>query len=320
VTAGALLALALVAAGAPGSALGLVGIREETRPVPDASPPRMEVTFDFLTPGGAACSKRVMLLDGPMVRGFFAEPFVYPESRDSAFLLAGDREGYRVLRISWKTGESSGNSFLVRRDAALGPESRPVRVLQDRFLTFDDRVARVFDLRLEAARKLPLARRAVDVDATRKRLYVERPEGDATTLLYHEMDPCDPDPVIGDDPKPLLSIAERGRLERATVSPDGLRAACVFPLESERPDAWRFLFVVADVRERVLVRRSFPGRAHDLRFVDGDRVLLAVTTGETTVLHVVDVPANAVRTTVLRETYIAPPEIVPAELLPIPER
>lgn len=310
--------LLLLASAAPGKGLALVGIREEMRPVPDAAPPRMEVAFDFLTPAGAAATRRVTILDGPMALGLLRDPFVYPQDRDHAFLVARDPEGWRCLRLSWKSGESTGVSFVVPDDPDAPLEGRPIRVLEDRFALLDARGARFLDLRVPRAARVPLASRPIDLHVVTKRLFVARADAESIAVHYHAMDPCDPLPAVGDAAKPLLRIPERGDPERGAVSPDQLKAACALALPASRPDAWRFLLVVADARERPLVRRTFAGRVHDLRFLDDERLLAVATHGETTLLHVVEVRTSAVRSTALPDVYVAPPEVVAADLLPAP--
>jgi hypothetical protein len=74
---------------------------------------------------------------------------------------------------------------------------------------------------------------------------------------------------------------------------------------------------VTDRRPVLLLRRSFPGRPHDLRWLDDDRLLLTASDGERTAVHVVTVAESRVRTMHLARRYLAPPEIAEARLLGI---
>ena len=301
----ALLAALLLALPAHAGDLVLVGVRDDPLQEPDAGPPRTILSVDFIGPDGRIACRRAAIRDAAMRVALFTDPVVVPVRDDLAYLVCPDEKGLRCLRLSWATAEDEGRSFVVPCD----PGTRPVHVVPERVAFLSDRAAVTVDLRLGTHTVTTCLQRPLFLDPVRNRLYVHRPG----RIDFHPFLGTTPPEALPGPPQALFALPE-GAVEHAAVRDDGLQAAWVARQRSRRGDAERFLLSVADNRERLLVRRSLPGRFHDLRWLDDTRVQVTATQRETTLVSILEVEKNRLTRRALAERYLAPPEMWPASL------
>ncbi|MGH7163214.1 MAG: hypothetical protein ACREID_07005, partial [Planctomycetota bacterium] len=187
----------------------LLGVREETRADPYASPPRLVVSVDVLTPeGDCRATRRVAIRDPAMRRALFSDPFVYPERGDVAYLIATEATGLRCVRVSWSRGEDTAASFLLRCEGVAEFLSRPVRIVPERFaLLAPDRV-HFLDLRGPRATATRLEAPPLDLDPDLGRLYVALPEGESARVAFHSVQAADPPEAFSEKPKRHLLLPD----------------------------------------------------------------------------------------------------------------
>lgn len=304
-----LLFLLAAAAAAPAGDLALVAIRDNVVQLPDEQPQATQLTLDLLGPDHLLETRRIRIRDPKARASLFQDPFLFPARTDLAYLVSREKKGLRVLRISWARGEDLGASFLV--PCAADVNARPVHVVSGRIGFLGPKALVSVDLHLGfvVATRLPL--RPLDFDPVANRLYVM----DGARVASYPLVATDPPEKIESAPNPLFKLPDATHPGRAAVSRDGLRIAYASKNPARRPDARRFLLSVADNRGRLVVRRTVPGRLHDLRWIDDTRVLLTTTDREVTSLHTLDVKTSRLTSRALPARYLAPPEIAPAEPL-----
>jgi len=306
-------ALLLLCAGRgwAGDGLALVAIRDDPREIPDSAPARTVITLDVLAPGRLLASHEVTLTDPKLRRRLFADPFVVATGPGLAVLACPEGRGLRCQRFSWASGEALGASFHVEGAAAMSWTTRPRYVEPDRFAVLTGDALLTIDLKLARTHMTRAGLRPLELDPERNRLYLEGP-------AWQPLLPSEPPDAFAAAPKPLFALPDPVAPERAAFDAEGTRIAYASHAPSLRPDAARFVLSVADAAGSLLVRRSIAGRLRDLRWLDGARVLFTTTHGEVTSVHVLDVGKDRLATQELAARYLAPPEIVPADLVTLP--
>ena len=305
--------LLLLAAAAPADDWALLGIRDNPKQDYDAAPPRTQLTIDVLAPDRLLETRRVTIRDPEMRNVLFNDPFLVPAHRDLAYLVCASDSAVRCLRLVWSAGEDQGKSFVMPGCHAF--RTRPAHIVPERIGLLTRNALLSLDLRGGIVLRTRVPSRPLFFDAGLNRVYVfEKP-----WLQYHSLLATDP-PAELVDKKPLFKLP--GDLEPAhlAVRGDGLQVAYVSYPATHRLGAKRFVLSVVDSLERLLVRRSLPGRLRDLRWFGAERLLLTTTNGEQTRVHVLEVKSDRLKTMRLPERYLAPPEIVLASLVPVPAK
>jgi len=303
------LLLLLAASAAAGEEFALIGIRDVLVQEPDAAPPRTILAVDVLGTDRVLDTRRLAVRDEQMRERLLFDPFLVPAHGDRAYLVCVDRRGLRCLRMSFSMGEDSGKSFVVPC-APRTFASRAIHVVPERFAFLVPGGVLTVDLRLGAHVRTAAPARPLFLDPKNNRLYVKGARG----IDWIGMLATDPPERIDGKTTAVFALPDKVAPRRAFVRGDALRVAYVSADPSLRADAERFALSVADNRARLLARRSVPGRFHDLRWLDDARLLLTTTQRETTTVHVWDLDENRLTSRPLRERYLAPPEIVPADL------
>jgi len=308
-------ALLLLCAGSgwAGEGFALVAVRDDPREIPDAAPPRTVITLDVLAPGRLLASHEVTLTDPKIRRRLFVDPFVVATGPGLAMLACPEGRGLRCQRFSWSSGEALGASFRVEGACAPAWTARPRYVEPDRFAVLTGDMLLTFDLKLARVHATRAGLRPLELDPRLNRLYLAGP-------AWQPLLPSEPPDAFAAAPKPLFALPDPLAPERAAFDAEGTRIAYASQAPSLRSDAERFVLSVADAAGSLLVRRSVAGRLRDLRWLDAARVLFTTTRGEVTSVHVLDVAKDRLETQELAARYLAPPEIVPADLVTLPAR
>lgn len=305
--------LLLLAAAAPAQDWALLGIRDNPKQDYDAAPPRTHLTIDLLAPDRLLTTRRVTVRDPEIRKVLFNDPFLVPAHKDLAFLVCASGDRVRCLRLVWSAGEEQGKSFLLPGCHSF--RTRPVHIAPERIglLTRDTLLS--LDLRGGVVLRTQVPARPLFLDPGLNRIYVfQKPWMRYCSLLM-----TDP-PARVVDTKPLFRLPDDLRPAHVAVRSDAEKIAYVSYPESRRFGARRFVLSVVDSLERLIVRRSVPGRFHDLRWYGPERLLLTTTDGEYTTVHVLDVKADRLKATRLPARYLAPPEIVGASLVAFPAK
>ena len=306
-----LLLVSLVGGAHAEEGLALLGIRDNPKQLVDTSPPRTVVTVDVIGSNRLLRTHKITLFDGDIRRLLFNDPFVAPSGADHGCLVVSQGRGVRCVRFSWVTGKQLATSFPVRCSSPRDWITRPVYIIPERLGVLTRSGMETFDLRLgnlfrTKSRAIPL-----QLDPGSNRLYVLQPR----QFAYQPVIAAEPPETFESKPRILYRLPDGMKPERAFFRRDAERVAYVARPRSRRPDADRFVLSVADALSQLLVRRSLPGRLHDLRWLDDERILFTTTQGATTSIHTLVVGSDRLTTRKLPARYLAPPEIVPTSLL-----
>ncbi|MHC4340752.1 MAG: hypothetical protein ACYSX0_11145 [Planctomycetota bacterium] len=293
----------------------LLGIRRDTRLLPQNTPVRTELTVDVYAAPERVATRRLAVLDPKVRAQLYRDPFLVPEQPGLVLLAVSepDGRGLRLLRFALDGGTQLGKSFVVPAGLLEERASRPLLPAPGRIAYLTQGCLHTLDLRLQTFTCTKFGGRPLHLDRHLNRLYVL---SDLGMVRFHPLIVAEPPPLrLALKSKPHFRLPGGGQPVRAALRPDGRQIAYSSQSPTKRPDTRRFLLHVANDRSRLLLRRSVPGRLFDLRWLDDHRLLMTTTDGEANSMHVVSVKSGEIRSTDLGKSHLAPPEMVRADLL-----
>jgi len=269
----------------------LVGIREETV-VQDGV---LYIDIDIHSTSERVASRRLMIRDRKMQARMFSDPFLVPVNDVLAYLVAREKRGVRCLRIAWERGEQIGESFFIRTDS----RGRVIMLPRERVAFLARNGIQVVNLRTATAKRVGVTR-PICLDPKLGSLFVAR----ATRVHRYALDGVT---LKLGDAVPHFPLPDEMQPRIAAARADGLQLAYA---AQTRPG--RFVLSVVDPTPRLLLRRSFVGRARDIRWIDDTHVLVTATDDERTTAYVASLKqGERPRWLRMPARFLAPPEIVP---------
>ncbi len=305
-------AILVLAASVAAEPFALVGLREDTRPAKNGA---LQVGLDVLMPDGKKRSRTIVIRDAVMRQQLLSSgtPFLFPETTGTAFLVVQQRRQLFGVRLSWEHNADVAKSFRI--ELPLEARSRPIRTSESSFALLGPHTYLYCDLKVRAVRQARFWHQPFSVQRTRNLVFVWAAVKGGVEIAYRRFDVCNPPLGFKKAPLPFRPVADVGSATPlGAVNADATRIV----ISEELKDRNRFVLTVSDRGEGTLVRRSFAGRLHDLRWTDNDHLVFTTIDGPKAELVSLDVTGNTVDKTPIDPVYIATPAFVPVSLLPKP--